>query len=318
MISIVGSVGLGGTNRPVDVMLVQYLLNLNYETTGITSALPLTGVLQREALAAITTFQRDVMKSARPDGRVSVGGPTFRRLAAADATSLSTLAALRAVMGAIPSYGYLRAGDISSSLGLIDIPRFLQLYDTQFTHLGSAAMTGLTDILQFMNDDAAITDIGWGAYMLATVKHECAERWRPIEEFGRGAGRSYGTAINITDPATGTRHTNAYFGRGYVQLTWEANYRSIGRAIGLGDSLWVDPSLALDAQVAYAIMSYGMRNGSFTSRKLATYINRSACDYEQARRIINGLDVYQKIARYAEAIELLLRASGTATFSHCL
>ena len=64
-------------------------------------------------------------------------------------------------------------------------------------------------------------------------------------------------------------------------------------------------------------MSYGMRNGSFTGRKLSDYIDNSQCDYENARRIINGTDQHTKIAKYATALEMLLRVScvGSSTTS---
>ena len=64
-------------------------------------------------------------------------------------------------------------------------------------------------------------------------------------------------------------------------------------------------------------MSYGMRNGTFTGVNLSRYFNRTRCDYEQARKIINGLDKYVPIARAAERLELLLRAGCTSSFSSC-
>lgn len=298
-------------------MVIQYLLNLNYETTGLTSELPITGVLQREAVAAIKEFQRVVGKMAVPDGRISPGGPTFTKLLAADRTSSSALVALRAVLGVSYAGPYQRASEISSSLGIIDPATFTSLYSSEFTMLGGAAMNGMTALLTFINEDETIADVGWGAYMLATVKHECANTWQPIEEYGKGSGHAYGNAVSVTDPKSGRTISNKYYGRGYVQLTWENNYKTVGNAIGLGNDLWLDPTLALDASVAYALMSYGMRAGSFTGKKLSGYIHRTSCDYPQARRIINGLDQHTAIAGYAERIELLLRASCDASFSSC-
>jgi hypothetical protein len=59
--------------------------------------------------------------------------------------------------------------------------------------------------------------ISWLAYVLATVYHETASTMEPIEEYGKGAGHSYGEP----DPETG----QVYDGRGYVQLTWKDNYQ---------------------------------------------------------------------------------------------
>ncbi|MES1166308.1 MAG: glycoside hydrolase family 19 protein [Verrucomicrobiota bacterium] len=298
-------------------MVIQYLLNLNYETTGLTNELPVTGLLQWDAVAAIKTYQRKVGKMVVPDGRISPAGTTLKNMLKADTTNASALVALRKVMGVNYAGPYSRAGELSSSLGIIDPTTFINLYSSEFVRLGAKSMDGLTTLLTFINADQEIADVGWAAYMLATVKHECAETWLPIEEYGKGASHTYGNAVKVTDPATGATATNKYYGRGYVQLTWDSNYKTVGNAIGLGNDLWMNPNLALDASVAYAIMSHGMRNGSFTGKKLATYINRTACDYPMARKIINGLDQHTKIGGYAERLELILRASCDASTSSC-
>jgi len=317
MLSLRGSVGLGGKNHATDVMVIQYLLNLNHATAGIPSELAVDGFLQREAVDGIKKFQKDVGRMVTPDGNVGVGGGTFNKLVAAASGSATPLTALRKVMAATTSGPYVRPGERSSGLGIINSQWFLELYASEFGMLTQTKLSALGTLLGFINDDSDVTDVGWGAYMLATVKHECAETWQPIEEYGKGSGHSYGNAVTITDPATKQTHANRYYGRGYVQLTWEANYKSVGNAIGLGNDLWINPALALDAQVAYAIMSYGMRAGSFTGKKLSTYIYSAGCDYQQARRIINGTDQAAKIAGYAERLELLLRASCSSSYSSC-
>lgn len=40
----------------------------------------------------------------------------------------------------------------------------------------------------FLLEGADIDDVRWTANMLATVRHECANRWLPIEEFGKRKG----------------------------------------------------------------------------------------------------------------------------------
>jgi predicted chitinase len=135
--------------------------------------------------------------------------------------------------------------------------------------------------------------------MLATVKHECAGTWQPIAEDGKGKGRKYGTP----DPVTG----QVYYGRGYVQLTWKANYQAMSKVTGA--DLVNHPELALTAPVAYRIMEYGMRNGSFTGVGLKKYIHEDVCDYLNARRIINGIDCAELIANYAKTIQGILEQS---------
>ena len=188
-----------------------------------------------------------------------------------------------------------------------------QVFFTQYSQacgaLSQSQHDGLDFLLSHIEQDTEITDVRWAAYMLATVKHECADRWQPIEEFGKGKGQPYGTKVTMYD-ADGKPYVNCYYGRGYVQLTWDYNYRNIGQTLGLGDDLLIHPELALEPETAYRIMSYGMTRGTFTGKKLSDYINGSACDYKNARRIINGLDKWALIKGYAETLEALLEKSA--------
>jgi hypothetical protein len=77
----------------------------------------------------------------------------------------------------------------------------------------------------------------------------------------------------------------------------------------LKNRLLYEPALALRPDVAYRIMSLGMRQGVFTGKKLGDYIHGAKADYVNARRIINGLDRAQKIASYATRLEKILRRS---------
>ena len=79
----------------------------------------------------------------------------------------------------------------------------------------------------------------------------------------------------------------------------------------MGDDLICHPEKALSPDVAYRIMSFGMRKGSFTGKKLGDYINGDSCNYRDARQIINGHDCCDKIADYAQNLEGMLRASIT-------
>ena len=42
--------------------------------------------------------------------------------------------------------------------------------------------------------------------------------------------------VTVTDPE-GRSYSNAYYGRGYVQLTWDYNYRNMGKVLGGGSSI---------------------------------------------------------------------------------
>lgn len=166
---------------------------------------------------------------------------------------------------------------------------------------------GFRALLQMIDADQEVKDIRWQAYMLATVYWECARKWEPIEEIGKGKGHDYGNPVTLTiDDKT---YHNTYYGRGYVQLTWLRNYRALSDALGLGDLLVTNPEKALERPTAYEIMSHGMRHGSFTGASLAHFTHEGILDYVNARRIINGTDQAATIAGYAQRFEELLRVN---------
>jgi hypothetical protein len=168
------------------------------------------------------------------------------------------------------------------------------------------AQSGFSSLLGFLEADDAITDLRWAAYMLATVKWECAGTWQPIEEYGKGAGKPYGLPVTIVGD-DGVTYTNTYYGRGYVQLTWKGDYARMSQALGEGTFLLLHPEHALEPRTAYNIMSLGMRRGMFTGVALARFIHDDVCDYVNARKIINGLNDAQKIAQLATDFETMLR-----------
>lgn len=179
-----------------------------------------------------------------------------------------------------------------------DREKFVFLYINQYGELKPSQLSGLQMLIDVLSLDEDVTDLRWAAYMLATVKHECAGTWQPIAEYGKGAGRKYGTP---------DEHGRVYYGRGYVQLTWKENYQAMSKVCGL--DLVASPDSAMVPHIAYRIMSHGMRRGSFTGVGLGTYIYNDHCDYLHARKIINGMDCAEKIAGYATAIETMLRAA---------
>jgi putative chitinase len=182
--------------------------------------------------------------------------------------------------------------------------------DTYFDHvrdtLFEGALTqqqvdGQSVILALFEHDAGgtpMTDIRWLAYMLATTYHETATKMWPVTEYGDQAyltGKSY----------------YPYIGRGYVQLTWEENYRNASAALGLVDDrdLVVHPELALDSLVAARIMFRGMAEGWFTGAKLGQYFNDDTDDPIDARTIINGHDCDELIASHHDQFLTALEES---------
>jgi len=195
-----------------------------------------------------------------------------------------------------------------------DHQMFISLYESsqasQFGALDDNQASGIDALLGFLEQDAGVSDVRWAAYMLATVKEECANTWQPIEEIGKGQGYPYGNPVTVTD-GNGNTYVNTYYGRGYPQLTGEGNYQQMGQNLNLGDQLLYHPERALDPSTSYDILSFGMINGSFTGVGLGDFIDDSQTDYFNARRIVNGLDNAQAIADYATTLESLLRQSSS-------
>ncbi len=149
-------------------------------------------------------------------------------------------------------------------------------------------------------EKAGIRDNRWKAYMLATSYHETAKTMQPIEEYGKGKGRTYGQKIMYCGKPY-THPDKIYYGRGDVQLTWYENYELMGKLLNI--PLLEQPELALDPEISARIMIEGMtkgksNRGDFTGVSLETYFNSTKSDPINARRIINGLDQAQKIAGY--------------------
>lgn len=138
------------------------------------------------------------------------------------------------------------------------------------------------------------------SYILATIYHETASTFLPIEEYGKGQGKIYGQYFDI-DRSKYSGLNHLYYGRGFVQITWLANYVRAKKELGI--DFVNQPELALDFNNAIKITNFGMVEGWFTGKSLDTYINRNKVDYFNARRIINGTDKALQISLYAENFE---------------
>ena len=156
------------------------------------------------------------------------------------------------------------------------------------------------------------------AYVLATVAWETAHTFKPIEEYGKGKNRKYGTwytnskgvkygiAGSGGDTYLYSDYPHLYYGRGFAQLTHLVNYKFAGEQLGI--DLINNPDLALEPKYSAEILVRGSINGWFTSKKLSDYINDKSKNYYQARRVINSLDKAQLIADYAVVFEKALRS----------
>lgn len=138
------------------------------------------------------------------------------------------------------------------------------------------------------------------AYVLATTQWETAQTFQPVREAfwlsedWRKANLSY----------------YPYYGRGYVQLTWQNNYAKYAQLLGV--DLVGDPDLALEADNALFVLVHGFKTGTFTGRSITDYINRNQTDFVNARRCINGTDRATEIAAIAQTYLTTLSAGPDA------
>ena len=181
-----------------------------------------------------------------------------------------------------------------------------KFYDTIRSNLfgGSLSQSQVSGLDTIVSQAAARgVPLAHLAYILATAFHETAQTMQPIAEYGKGKGRPYGKP---------GKYGQAQYGRGYVQLTWDANYERADKELGLSGQLLKNFDLALDPVIAAKIMFTGMQEGWFTGKKLTNYLSGKNKDYVNARRIINGIDKADLIAGYANRFEAALVASGYA------
>jgi hypothetical protein len=142
-------------------------------------------------------------------------------------------------------------------------------------------------VWEYEGGGTPMSDLRWLAYMLATVYHETAYRMWPIREYG-------------SDSYLKSKPYYPYFGRGFVQLTWDYNYDKASKALGLIDErdLVAHPDVALDSLIATRCLFRGMAEGWYTGRKLGQYFDPDTDDPINARQIINGNDDDTLIAGY--------------------
>lgn len=136
---------------------------------------------------------------------------------------------------------------------------------------------------------AAGLSIPQTAYVLATAYWETARTMLPVEE-------AYYLGAKAEAYRRGLRYY-PWYGRGFVQLTWEANYLRAGQELGV--DLITAPERAMEPDIAAQILVVGSRDGWFTGRRLDHYISARGTDYVGARRVINGTDRADAIAAIA-------------------
>jgi hypothetical protein len=92
----------------------------------------------------------------------------------------------------------------------IDHTAFFNGYRSAYGKLTQGVVSGLELLGRNMEADPDLKNLQWAAYMLATVKHECADTWQPIVERGPRSyfdkyetGTPIGRRLGNTEPGDG-------------------------------------------------------------------------------------------------------------------
>lgn len=156
---------------------------------------------------------------------------------------------------------------------------------------------GFNAIFDAWDADPKSDRLEWLAYLLATAWHETGAQMLPVREgFAKtdaGAVKAvtaYCKKEGIKNYAERAANGKSYYGRGYVQLTHAANYRSLGKELGVGDDLVDEPDKVLNEATGAKILKLGLTKGKFrpAAGKLKDYFDGASKKWSGARALVNG------------------------------
>jgi hypothetical protein len=137
------------------------------------------------------------------------------------------------------------------------------------------------------------------AYGMGTSWWETGRTMQPVREVGQGRGRPYGKP--------GAHGGQVPYGRGDVQLTWDAGYERADRELELAGRLLADFDLALRPDISARVLVEGMTEGWFTGRRFASCLpatgRATLAQFVASRPIINGTDRAADVAGGAMAFQ---------------
>jgi putative chitinase len=213
---------------------------------------------------------------------------------------------LLAVIGAWgPAEAAPGAGEAAKALNptaLTDEAAFFALVRFDLGALTQPQVDGFQILLQAFA--VAAWPIAYAAYGLATAWHETNKTMQPVRE-------AYWLS---EDWRKSMLKYYPWYGRGFVQLTWERNYVRADSELGLAGALLADPDMAMQPDIAAKIIVKGMAGGWFSGKSLADYLPaQGTADGRQftlARYIVNGVDRAADIAEIALKFQDALTAGG--------
>ncbi len=179
--------------------------------------------------------------------------------------------------------------------------------------LSQSAVDNINVILGFWDNAHPDNPRNQLAYILATVLAEVGRDMNPVREtFANSDAQARARLSHKPYAQSVPPHGHAYYGRGYVQLTWRSNYQTQENKLGV--PLVREPDLALNADIAIQVLVGGMMAGDFNrdGHGLPHYVNEQDQDFFQARRTVNILDRAFEIAGYATRFLNAIEAADLA------
>ncbi len=241
---LAGSVGRQETNNRNDVELIQRLLNNAADKSRFEIAAPLVpdGLFGGKTAEAIAAYQAQALGVADPDGAADPDGRTVRALCA----------------------------EVESGFS----PLMLSLIMLAASEEDVAAFAGpMADCLEQFSLNTPLRQ----AHFLAQIGHESGEL-RFKEELASGEAYEHRRDLGNVEPGDGVK----YKGRGLIQLTGRANYRSFGSHIGREDEIMDNPEIvASDMGLCVAVAGW-----FWNSRELSRHADND--DLMTVTKRING------------------------------
>src|SRR5262245_39723174 len=163
-----------------------------------------------------------------------------------------------------------------------DPERFMRAFGERFGAPTERRAAAIRVLLAAIGRDPGFTVLRHVAYLLATIKWETRQTFEPVKE--RRARQGVSPQQDKVYAAQQRYWSSGFYGRGYVQITFQTNYQKAGSRLQgivadvlangavtpltIAPASFVEaPDLVLEPGIAYLIAARGMREGWFRSRR---------------------------------------------------
>jgi len=256
-----------GSSGPDVLTLQSTLKQLGFEPNEM------DGVFRAGTEAAVIAFQK--AKGLTPDGKC--GQNTMAALQTSAAIAGANVSGVTATASVAATTTLPREVDVT----VAEVAKMFPGTPTK------NIQTNLPFVLDAMNA-VGLGDKDMILMALATIRAETGS-FTPLDEFKskfntEPGGPPFGKYDNRKDLGNQGPPDGANFkGRGYIQLTGRANYKEHGAAIGMGNQLITNPSLANQPDIAAKLLASFLKS---KEAKIRAALKQN--DLKTARRLVNG------------------------------